>query len=340
MRLILYEYPFNERIRTLLRLEDLFERCTFFLTQEDPRSTTSRWTTLFEIAEVAGRTDLKADLMKELERQRQTLAPFRGNPGIEQEALEAVLGEIEQDARGSADAGQDRVKHLADNEWLASIRSRTIIPGGTCKFDLPLVFRAGSNCRWSSAARTSREWVMPMLALATRPPSCCVSRANRDRRRRSWAMQGSYQQMLSGRTYQLMQVARRRRCWVIPRSEREQVHAVGAFHGAGRRSCARVRSMSTCRFTSRCAVSDQSLNPAGRLISLVRQFSVTSDSMVTVVKCPTCGKEVRWLPENTLSSVLLRSAASRSTWAPGQPKSTRSRAIRRKRRPMTIRAAA
>ncbi|UCF26430.1 MAG: cell division protein ZapD, partial [Ralstonia sp.] len=28
--MILYEYPFNERIRTLLRLEDLFERLDFF----------------------------------------------------------------------------------------------------------------------------------------------------------------------------------------------------------------------------------------------------------------------------------------------------------------------
>jgi cell division protein ZapD len=56
--LILYEYPFNERIRTLLRLEDLFERFTFFLTQEDPREHHVALTTLFEIAEVAGRADL------------------------------------------------------------------------------------------------------------------------------------------------------------------------------------------------------------------------------------------------------------------------------------------
>ncbi|MEB0284782.1 hypothetical protein, partial [Sphingomonas sp. 10B4] len=29
--LIVYEYPFNERIRTLLRLEDLYEKFIFFL---------------------------------------------------------------------------------------------------------------------------------------------------------------------------------------------------------------------------------------------------------------------------------------------------------------------
>ncbi|MDI9654662.1 cell division protein ZapD, partial [Burkholderia cenocepacia] len=44
--MILYEYPFNERIRTLLRLEDLFERFAFFLAQEDPREHHVALTTL------------------------------------------------------------------------------------------------------------------------------------------------------------------------------------------------------------------------------------------------------------------------------------------------------
>ena len=39
--LILYEYPFNERIRTLLRPEDLFDRPDFFLAGIMRCSTTS-----------------------------------------------------------------------------------------------------------------------------------------------------------------------------------------------------------------------------------------------------------------------------------------------------------
>ncbi|SAK73263.1 Cell division protein ZapD [Caballeronia fortuita] len=203
--MILYEYPFNERIRTLLRLEDLFERFTFFLTQEDAREHHVALTTLFEIAEVAGRTDLKADLMKELERQRQTLAPFRGNPGIEQEALEAVLGEIEQTLGGLTDMHGKTGQHLADNEWLASIRSRTIIPGGTCKFDLPSYY-AWQQLPVEERRQDIAKWVMPMLAL--RDAAAIVLRLARESGQSSkvMAMQGSYQQMLSGRTYQLMQV--------------------------------------------------------------------------------------------------------------------------------------
>jgi cell division protein ZapD len=213
--LILYEYPFNERIRTLLRLEDLFERFTFFLTQDDPREHHVALITLFEIAEVAGRTDLKADLMKELERQRQTLAPFRGNPGIEQEALEAVLGEIEQTLAGLADMHGKTGQHLADNEWLASIRSRTIIPGGTCKFDLPSYY-AWQQLPVEERRQDIAKWVMPMLAL--RDAAAIVLRLARESGQASkvMAMQGSYQQMLSGRTYQLMQVRVSQEVRVIP----------------------------------------------------------------------------------------------------------------------------
>jgi cell division protein ZapD len=203
--LILYEYPFNERIRTLLRLEDLFERFTFFLTQEDAREHHVALTTLFEISEVAGRADLKSDLMKELERQRQTLAPFRGNPGIEQNALEAVLGEIEQTLAGLTQMQGKTGQHLADNEWLASIRSRAIIPGGTCEFDLPAYFA------WQHRPAEDRQadilkWARPLTSL--RMGTSIVLRLLRESGQsgKVIATGGSYQQMLSGRSYQLMQV--------------------------------------------------------------------------------------------------------------------------------------
>jgi cell division protein ZapD len=213
--LILYEYPFNERIRTLLRLEDLFERFTFFLTQEDPREHHVALTTLFEISEVAGRADLKSDLMKELERQRQTLAPFRGNPGIEQNALEAVLGEIEQTLSGLSQMQGKTGQHLADNEWLASIRSRAIIPGGTCKFDLPSYY-SWQQIHPDQRRQDIAKWVTPLLPL--RDAATIVLRLARESGQASkvMAMQGSYQQMLSGRSYQLMQVRVSPELRVIP----------------------------------------------------------------------------------------------------------------------------
>ena len=71
--MIQYEYPFNERIRTLLRLEDLFEKFAYFSRLRGAHEHHGALLTLFEMIEVASRADLKLDLIQELERQRQTL---------------------------------------------------------------------------------------------------------------------------------------------------------------------------------------------------------------------------------------------------------------------------
>jgi len=93
---ISYEFPLNERIRTLLRLEDLYRRAHYFASKSDPEEHHVALTSLFEILDVGGRADLKSDLMQELERQKQHLDALRHNPAISQEAQTAVLADIEK----------------------------------------------------------------------------------------------------------------------------------------------------------------------------------------------------------------------------------------------------
>ena len=90
---LIYEYPLTERIRALLRLEDLFARMAHYLGAPDIHDHHAALTVLFEILEVA-RPDLKSELLQELERQRQVLMAFRDNPNISSEALDAALNEI------------------------------------------------------------------------------------------------------------------------------------------------------------------------------------------------------------------------------------------------------
>ena len=159
--LILYEYPFNERVRTLLRLEDLFDKLQYFCGQAHPYCHHTALLTLFEIVEVTSRSDLKGELLQELERHKQSLAVLRNNPQVAQEALHAILGEIEG-AQAALNAAAGKVgQHLRDNEWLMSVRGRSIIPGGTCEFDLP------SYHAWLARSATARAqdldfWVQPL----------------------------------------------------------------------------------------------------------------------------------------------------------------------------------
>ena len=136
-RVILYEYPFNERIRTYLRLQELFDRLGTLLARSDAIDHHFALTTLFEVMEVATRPELKADALKDLERQKQLYNSYRGNPAISEQALDQVVAQL--DAHFEAlNAQTGRLGHeLSDNEFLSAIRSRSVIPGGTCEFDLP-----------------------------------------------------------------------------------------------------------------------------------------------------------------------------------------------------------
>lgn len=132
-----YEYPLSERIRTLLRLEALFSRLDAYAATPDPHAHHAALLTLFEMAEVAARADLKSDLLQELDRQKAVLLVLRGNPQVEDSMLEQVLAAIEaahQDLyRLSGKVGQ----HLREDDWLMTIKQRAAIPGGMCEFDLP-----------------------------------------------------------------------------------------------------------------------------------------------------------------------------------------------------------
>ncbi|HKB82988.1 MAG TPA: cell division protein ZapD, partial [Burkholderiales bacterium] len=135
--MISYEFPLNERIRTLLRLEDLYQRAHYFALKNDPEEHHVALTSLFEILDVGGRADLKSDVMQELERQKQHLDALRNNPAISQGALTTVLADIEKAVSdlflSSGKTGQE----LRENDWLMGIKQRSAIPGGVCEFDLP-----------------------------------------------------------------------------------------------------------------------------------------------------------------------------------------------------------
>lgn len=204
--MILYEYPLNERVRTLLRLEDLFERLEVFAGRSHALDHHVALLTLFEILEVAGRADLKSDLLQELERQRQALVVFRSDPDVEVAALDLILAQIDAAATGLGAFPGKTGQHLRDNEWLMSIRSRTSISGGTCEFDLPS-YHAWQHRPVESRQGDIRAWAAPFEPLYN--SLMIVLRLLRDsagQRLSLKARQGAFQQPLGGKAWQMVQV--------------------------------------------------------------------------------------------------------------------------------------
>lgn len=203
--MIVYEHPLNERVRTLLRLEDLFAKAALFHERDDPLDHHVALLTVFEILEVASRADLKSDLLQELERQKILLEGLRDNPAISEDALDEILRDIRYASERLLEAVGKIGQHLRENDWLMGIKQRACIPGGVCEFDLP------SYHYWlhlSAATRREQltEWLGPMLPI--RDGLTIVLRLLRDsgKTTRQLAAQGNFQQMLSGKTVQLLRI--------------------------------------------------------------------------------------------------------------------------------------
>ena len=202
--MITYEYPLNERIRILMRMEDLFAKYSHFVALNAALDHHAALLALFEILEVA-RGDLKSDLIQELERQRHTLEALRNNPSVKSDALEEVLSNIVATVAQLQALSGKLGQHLRDNEWVMSIKQRACIPGGVCEFDLP------SYHYWLSLDPTARrdnlrEWMAPFQALNN--AIVIVLKILRDSGQATHrvATQGAYQQMASGRIAQMLRV--------------------------------------------------------------------------------------------------------------------------------------
>ena len=160
--MISYEYPLNEKVRTLLRLEDLFARMVYFTNHDQSMDHHAALSTLFEILEVISRADLKSDLLQELERQKRSLSALHNNPEISEDALDTILAEIEA-ASANLLAMTGKVgQHLRENEWLMTIKQRSAIPGGVCEFDVPS-FHQWLHRDASERRADLQEWIKPLL---------------------------------------------------------------------------------------------------------------------------------------------------------------------------------
>jgi len=202
---IVYEYPLNERIRTWLRLEDLFEKVAFFIKAGDQRSHHAALLAIFELADVMTRSELRSELIQELERQKASFEPLRGNPEVDGERLEAVLTSLSNTLAELHDQVGKLSQHVRDNDWLAGIKSRTGIPGGVCAFDLP-GYHFWLNQSVARRREDLRAWLGPMLPVKNGVAVVLKLLRKGGIGGRYVAEGGLFQLMLGGRVAQLLQV--------------------------------------------------------------------------------------------------------------------------------------
>ena len=203
---ILYEYPFNERIRTYLRLEHLLQRLGQLVKRESPIDHHYALASIFEIMDVGARADLKTDVLKDLEKQKQTLNGYRGNPAISESILNDITTQLESCFAAVNKLPGKVGQSLTENDWLMSIRSRVGIPGGTCEFDLP-AYHAWQHLDAAARQKDLQRWLQPLGPVAESIRLLLRLLRDSGLPQKMVATAGQYQQMLpQGRTFQLLRL--------------------------------------------------------------------------------------------------------------------------------------
>jgi len=136
MATILYEHPLNERIRSYLKLEQLFAQVFSCTPDKIIDNHHVFFSALFSIIDALERSDIRGDLIKDVEKLEQNLVIWSKSPEINSAAIEDNLQKTVQlicQLKGKSPVWQQ----LKEDKLLTSLKQRYAIQGGTSSFDLP-----------------------------------------------------------------------------------------------------------------------------------------------------------------------------------------------------------
>ena len=135
--MLLFEQPLNERMRTFLRLDFLYNQALYHNEMGSQWGSRAAVASLIDILAITSRGDVRAEVLKELESQLATLGEFHSRPGVDAQRLKTLTANLQRLRTELLAAGSACLQPLRDSEFLNSVKHRSAIPGGTCEFDLP-----------------------------------------------------------------------------------------------------------------------------------------------------------------------------------------------------------
>jgi cell division protein ZapD len=155
---LIFEQPLNERMRTFLRLDYLYNQALYHNEKASQWGSRAAVGSLIDILAITTRSDVRSEVLKEIERHLIQLAEFENKAGVDGGRLRALINNLTRLRSALSAAGAAYLQPLRDSEFLAAIKHRSAIPGGTCEFDLPDYFY-WLNQEAASRTQAFNEWL-------------------------------------------------------------------------------------------------------------------------------------------------------------------------------------
>ncbi|GHE95071.1 cell division protein ZapD [Thalassotalea profundi] len=136
MQHVLYEHPLNERIRSYLKLEQMFAQARASVAADTNISYHIFFNALFSIIDTLERNDIRGDLIKDLEKLEQNLVIWSKSPEINNDALQENLRQVIE-LICQLKRKTPQWCQIKNDQFLMGLKQRYAIQGGSCSFDLP-----------------------------------------------------------------------------------------------------------------------------------------------------------------------------------------------------------
>jgi len=163
---VAYEQPLNERMRLLLRVEFVLRTLHDSL-GGDPiwhhRATVAR---LLDLADLLTRSDLRLEVIKELERLAGILTSMQRAPEVDRGRLQNVLDQLDEEVDRLHNVPLPFAQSLLESDMITQLRKRHNLALGNCDFDQP-AYRY-----WLARPAAQREqdlnaWAEPFSSLGS-----------------------------------------------------------------------------------------------------------------------------------------------------------------------------
>jgi cell division protein ZapD len=163
---VAYEQPLNERMRMLLRVEFVLRNLHDSLGGEQVWHHRATVLHLLDLADLLTRSDLRAEIVRELERLAGVLTTMQGAPEVDRGRLQDVLDQIDAEVDHLHRLPLPFAQALLESDMIGQLRKRHNLALGNCDFDQP-AYR-----HWLAQAADRRQhditvWSAPFAGLGS-----------------------------------------------------------------------------------------------------------------------------------------------------------------------------
>ena len=159
-----FEHPLSERVRLLLRLGQFFKRLAFHLEKNSIWDTHAAISVLLRLVDICSRSDLKGELIIELNRQKDCMLRKHARPY--QHLIQAATEELSALTEKLIDHDGRLGNHLKDNDFLQNVQQRCFSSNDSNIVGLP-VYQLWLDLPPEQRQADLVNWLTPFKLLET-----------------------------------------------------------------------------------------------------------------------------------------------------------------------------